>query len=609
MKPIRVTRAMKAAGMKYTLPALLLCIALLFSAVSFSACHALPGGSETASETDANATSDAGDSSESGSETESGQEDEESSIISRNPDLTYTYTDAQYEVLNNKIEQLTALLTAGDRQEDFLTLYKDVEDNDFATLQDQYQIANIGTMVRTGDASAAEIMEDVSGKYNRVLQQLIEMYDDIDASPYAEAFFEDWTDTEREQAVASARAYTDELTELKVASDKLRTEYRALEDDDTFLQKSAEIYLRAVEQNRQIARISGYDGYMEYAYAQMYNRDYTPADTAAMRALVKEYLAPMLPVLLNRLQDAAAVLSRTDQAEVYRILQTDVTGLGVVPGLGTPVQTVVGMVDAYFDSVGGDMKRVYHDMWDSNRYILTFSSETSMAGAFSVYFYKLGYPLFYFGSGYQDLYTVIHEFGHCYAMGKSASMGIPLDLAEVNSQGNEWLFTSFLRDRISAKAYTYLVMYRLLSDIASICNCVAVNDFEIYVYSHSDYTADSLDAVMAQILQDLGVADIFSQLYQSPTSYWHYVTIDNPGYYISYAMSLLPSLDLYAASLDDYATAAAAYLQLATVGEHDTFLQSLEKAGIGTPFNAQTYQDIAAIPGRLTKLLRAAEAA
>lgn len=70
MKPIRVMRAMKAAGMKYTIPALLLCVALLFSAVSFSACHALPGGSETASETDANATSDAGDSSESGSETE-----------------------------------------------------------------------------------------------------------------------------------------------------------------------------------------------------------------------------------------------------------------------------------------------------------------------------------------------------------------------------------------------------------------------------------------------------------------------------------------------------------------------------------------------------------
>ncbi len=87
------------------------------------------------------------------------------------------------------------------------------------------------------------------------------------------------------------------------------------------------------------------------------------------------------------------------------------------------------------------------------------------------------------------------------------------------------------------------------------------------------------------------------------------MTIDNPGYYISYAMSLLPSLDLYAASLDDYATAAAAYLQLATVGEHDTFLQSLEKAGIGTPFDAQTYQDIAAIPSRLTKLLREAEAA
>jgi predicted small secreted protein len=584
------------------LVSLLLCAALLLSA-----CTSQAGGTETGTETG----SDTADAAESGEESgsESGADTEDDDVINRNPDMVYSYTEEQYETLCQKIGQLTELLSAGDRQEEFLTLYKDVEENDFEAMQDQYQIANVGSMVRTDSETAAALLEDISEKYNKVLQQLIEMYDDIDASPYAEAFFEGWTEEERAQAVASARSYTDELTDLKVASDKLMAEYRSLAYDDTFLQKSAEIYMRAVEQNKRIAQISGYDDYMEYAYELMYNRDYLPSDTAAMRTMVKEYLAPMLPTLLNKLQDAAATLTKADQADVNRILQTDVTGLGVVEGLGTTVQSVTDVLDAYFDSVSGDMKQTYYDMWNNNHYILTFNAEKSHVGAFSVYFYKLAYPMFYFGSGYQDLYTVVHEFGHCYAMEKSASMDIPLDLAEVNSQGNEWLFTSFLRDNVTSKAYTYLVTYRLLSDIASICNCVAVNDFEMYVYSHSDYTAETLDSVMEKVLRDLGIDQIFSQLYESPTSYWHYVTIDNPGYYISYAMSLLPSLELYAMSLDNYDGAAAAYLQLATVGKHDTFLGSLRKAGIGTPFDEQTYRDIAGIPGKLSQLLSASKAA
>lgn len=604
---------------RYTVCAWLLCLAILFSMLPLVACKTTGAdetGTGTASETvtaaDATATEPTSES-EPATDGETSGADETGtdvpSVICNDPELVYTYTEEQYQTLCDKVDQLYALLASNDRQEEFLKLYEDVENNDYETLMDQYQIANIRSMMYTSDQTAADCLEGISEKYNQILQKLIEMYDDIEASGYAEAFFEGWSAEERARAVESAGMYTDELTELNIASDKLTTEYRALSQDDTFMQKSAEIYMRAIEQNNRIANLCGYQNYMEYAYARVYSRDYTPADVASMREMVKEVLAPMLPVLLARLQELGSQLTGPQVADVNTIMGADLSVMGVVPGLGTNSSKIVNLVDRYLASISEDMKQSYHKMWDSNRYILTFNSETSHAGAFSAYLYKRGYPLFYFGPGYQDLFTVIHEYGHCYAMSKSETMSIPMDLAEVNSQGNEWLFLSFLRGNIKTPAYEYLVTYRLFSDIANICNCVAVNDFETYVYTHNDYTAETLDSVMKQVLEDLGVYESFSAIYEDPTSYWHYVTIENPGYYISYAMSLLPSLDIFAMSLDNYETAAAAYLSLATVGEHDTFLETLKRTGIGTPFDRETYRNIAEIPERLNRLLHAGAAA
>ena len=200
------------------------------------------------------------------------------------------------------------------------------------------------------------------------------------------------------------------------------------------------------------------------------------------------------------------------------------------------------------------------------------------------------------------MYTVIHESGHCYAMGLSATGDMPIDLAEVHSQGNEWLFTSFIRKEMGHSAYELIADYRLFSDFCSIANCVAVDAFEQYVYTHDDYTADDLDGIMADIMKDMGIYDIFTEIYAAPVSYWHYVTTDNPAYYISYAMSMVPSLSLYAMSLDDFDVAAEAYRNISLVGEYDTFLDTLKRASISSPFDEETYKQLAGLIKKVNEL-------
>jgi hypothetical protein len=77
-------------------------------------------------------------------------------------------------------------------------------------------------------------------------------------------------------------------------------------------------------------------------------------------------------------------------------------------------------------------------------------------------------------------------------------------------------------------------------------------------------TADEYDALFRDIIKDLGVSSI------NPT-YWRYVTIGSPCYYISYSISALSVLQLYPKALEDFDAAKDSYLKLFTyVDEYDT---------------------------------------
>lgn len=524
-------------------------------------------------------------------------------VIMRTDALEITYTEAQYDEIKSKVGLLLDYIAKNDPSltEEFLAVYKIVEDVDYAELEDQYLVAEVMSMVLTNDEKTASDFSTLSEYYHEMLKELIMMYDDIYESVYAEEFFKEWTEEEIAVAVEMAKSYSDELSQLKTEYDALKTEFYALTDAG-FKNKSAELYMRAIELNKRMAAAAGYDNYMDYAYKTIYDREYTPADVQKMTEYVKTYVVPQIQTLIGRVQVLLGNISAADNNTYNVFMNSELRSLGAISGYGTPNPTLVRVIDEYYTAMGGDMLNAYHDMWDNNYFVVTNNGALSRSGAFSVYFNLKKHPLFYFGPGYQNIFTVIHEAGHCYAMKTSESGNMPIDLAEVHSQGSEWMFTSFIRKEMSKSAYQIIAYYKLFSDFASIANCVSVDAFEQYVYTHDDYTAADLDGIMTNIMKELGIYDIFSQVYADPVGYWHYVTTDNPGYYISYAMSLVPSLSLYAMSLDDFDTAAAAYQSISKVGEYDTFTGALASASISSPFEESTYVKLAALPNVIRDL-------
>ena len=93
-------------------------------------------------------------------------------------------------------------------------------------------------------------------------------------------------------------------------------------------------------------------------------------------------------------------------------------------------------------------------------------------------------------------------------------------------------------------------------------------------------------------------------------NYWAYVVFDQAGYYISYAMSALPSLEIYAKAANEGLEAAReSYIKLFTFSDNEAFMdvdqygdpfikndvtyqQILNWAGLKGPFEAELYQTI-----------------
>ena len=78
-----------------------------------------------------------------------------------------------------------------------------------------------------------------------------------------------------------------------------------------------------------------------------------------------------------------------------------------------------------------------------------------------------------------------------------------------------------------------------------------------------------------------------------PNVYWRLAAVSNPVYYISYAVSAVAALEVYAVAEEDYDAALTAYNALVDgITPEDGFLGALEKAGLTSPFEEQTYIDI-----------------
>ena len=330
-----------------------------------------------------------------------------------------------------------------------------------------------------------------------------------------------------------------------------------------------ETFLELVDVRTKIAASYGYDSYADYADEKDYKREYTVSDLEVMKKAVKGYGGDM--------QYLTSVF--TDESDFYYADSSE-----LVTKVGTILKEISPLVSESFDY-----------FWDNQLFSIGEESER-MDGGYTIYLSKSIMPYIFAktdGSA-QNAITLAHEFGHFTAF-HEVPMPYPLldsgslDLEETHSQGLQLLFTEradslFKSDADNIRSYNVM---RVLSAVLDGC---VLDDWQREVYANPGMTLDEINDLFKRIEIEYGSDD-----YTGLEYLWCDIShnFESPMYYVSYAVSALGALQIWALSQKNFDSAVSAWESLIEQGPYtEDYFSVMKNAGLKTFDEPNAAKDI-----------------
>lgn len=537
--------------------------------------------------------------------------------------LTFSFTAEDEQAFEDKFNQVLALVNAAAEYDPALHAY--VEEG---ALVDEYLIV---------DAMQTELYDLLLNAVSQRQLAMVAYYCDMKNTELEEtySYMMDYCTAAIAKFYTLSRPFYDScyrefyyygMTEEEILaflfdSDALSNpEYAALKERNDAIEleffgdssKLPELYEEFVANNNAMAQLMGYENYLEYAYSNVYGRDYTYQDVAELSAYVKKHFSP----LFNEVYYQYKTMSGFTQKDVNEAnTQTSASFFENLTGN----TTLNDYIDLLAFSSNPDKQITFSDefnklMGDGNMF------RGQYQGAFVTTITSVNIPIAYFSRNYDNPFTVVHEFGHYMnEVYNSEGYNQSYDLLEMHSQGNELLYLAYLEDCLTTKnGYRLVELDQMFNFFYIITAGMVVDSFEQAVYlneyvSDSDVddrimadgkiTANEYDLLFTSICDDYGITSNVLD------TYWtHGMTITSPCYYVSYSISAISVLQLYEmANVDGFDAAKDAYLKLFTyvdsVDENNVMSteEILLNAGLYSYNDEQLYIALADFFGKMYK--------
>ena len=490
----------------------------------------------------------------------------------------YTLTKEEVEATMALLDAMVDASINAETIEEVDALYDQFE-TAFYHMAQQMTLASIIYYCDMDDAEASErhksttdMFYDLQDKY---MTSCRSMYLE---SKFSAELFADWSEEELKQL----EEYDPAVTELKKEIKDLEMQFDALEygwynSGTEVSDKVVEIYVKMVTKNNELARYYGYDNYYDYATANVYGRDYTAEDLALFRQYVIEYILPNRGAVSSASNNISKLKEWRQKA--IKSFENDKFD-----------ETKTNYLLGYLNSLEGAMGEGMRDMFE-NRNCVFSDRGTSHPTAFQTYLYEDEKPFCLFGYSGQSATTMVHEIGHYYAAYSNSDIN-NYDLCETHSQANEFLFVKYCEADLDKEVYAAVKSGQIGGTYTTILASTIIDTFEQRVYSLDSVegmTSADFDAIMEDVCAQFEGASSITNF----AVYWRLVAVSNPVYYISYAISAVAALEICALAEEDYGAALTAYTSLVEgITPEDGFIGALEKAGLTSPFEEQTYIDI-----------------
>ena len=340
----------------------------------------------------------------------------------------------------------------------------------------------------------------------------------------------------------SYKPLTGELKDLMAKEAELENEYIVANDeiyalsDEEYNGKDAnaklgKIYLELVSVRKQIAKLKGYESFAQYAYEDLYQRDYTEED-------------------LNELKEAVkSVGADIDYFAYYGFADYEMEGV--------KTEDVLSDVGYVISSFSNRAKDAYKFIRENN--LITAGCESQRADAQITYNLTSTKSAIIMlkqseNAALYDYTTFAHEMGHFTHMNLIANPN-PLftengclDVMECHSNFLQVLF-SLQSDMVFTQPdyFKAFAVTSLCYDVESGC---ILDEWQKRIYdSKKDLTLDEINALYKEICLEYGVEEYEEMEYD-----WMWVphNFSEPMYYISYATSEFTALELWDIARNDF---------------------------------------------------------
>lgn len=534
--------------------------------------------------------------------------------------LTFSFTKEDEAAIDAKYEEILAMINAAAEYDPALHGFAEegALAEEFAVVDalhtelyemilnaiSQRQLAQIAYYRDMGNKELEEAHAYMMDYHTNVVAKFYTLSRPFYDSCYREFYYQGMSNEEINSFLFDSDAVSNpEYTALKERNNAIEAEFLALSE----LQQQArvaELYAEFAANNNKMAQLMGYENYLEYAYENVYGRDYTYQDAAELADMVKEYIAPVFAAIYKK-WDTIAVSSQADIDTYYS--QVRDSFFETI----SSNQLVNDYIDLLAFTTNPDKQITFSDefnklMGDGNMF------RGEYQGAFVTTISGVRLPIAYFGEGYDNAFTIVHEFGHFMNEIYSADVAEEnlefnqsYDLLEMHSQGDELLYLAYLKENAGftevaldlVETYTlvnmfYIVMAGMTIDVFE--QAIYLNQYDglnaDVIMADGQITYDEYDFLYTSICTDFGAVDVID-------GYWRYgMTITSACYYISYSVSALSVLQVYEmANTDGFDVAKDAYLKLFTYVDENpamTMEEILGYAGMLSYNDEQLYINI-----------------
>lgn len=355
---------------------------------------------------------------------------------------------------------------------------------------------------------------------------------------------------------------------------------------DRYNQTLGTLYLELVSLRDQMAQLLGYDSYTEVADLNMHRSSYTREQIQQFRELLKQTLVPVYGGYLE---------------DFYRRAENQ-TSAGYVYLMGEPSPTPQGDWKDTLERFSKVFSQMALETGECYEYLLSHGfidaqpSQTKANVTFSTLIYSLNTPFLFanMDGSENDVYSISHEFGHCFAIWEqlkrgSRSEGRSMDVCEIHSQAMQMMTLPYYEAFYGEDA-DVARRYDVFTIVSGILTAALNDEFQEQIYRQPQMTVDQLNELYLELALEYGLVvespysdlETFSKGWFTTNQYF-----DTPFYAIDYSLSGCVALEFLQRSMEDSQGALDTYLVLVRQDAGYDFLTVLEKTGLQSPFSEE----------------------